>query len=175
MVILIITDESETQASSETPIPATQRFLGSFQTVVRLASELRGMSDVKLLIVTKSYGLVSEDTRLPKYKFSASSQGDAASVRTKIAEHIGNLTASDVVVSALSLEYIAYAFGDDLKPLKGSKAKLIFIASKKLKALLERNGVNAELYPRVGVARVTYQSKQLVMESLRHFIQGRET
>jgi hypothetical protein len=170
MKISIFAEDAGT-TREETDIPFKQFYQGAFLTISGLADQFDEYGDVQLHILSERYGLVRGEAKVDEYIHQDKAEGkDEETVLTMLE----NAAESDVVVILLSAsrfdslvannwERIAdRAKTDSIWCLGAARSSLAGVDFD----LLRQKGCKVVTYERVGVARISNEAREELLEKV---------
>lgn len=168
MDIRIFAEDSET-TRDETDIPFRDYYKGNFRPISSLANQLEKYGTVSIRIISDDYGLVRGDEMVDSY---LSKEGDAKLDNSNILNELCKGASSDVVVILLSTPTFNSLIVDNWSRIaEEARSESIWTlgaARSSLESIdfdiIQRKGCNVITYERVGVARISNEVREELLE-----------
>lgn len=171
MNISIFAEDAGT-TREETDIPFKEFYQGGFLTVSSLANQLDKYGDVQLHILSEEFGLVKGEGNVDEFiPHSQGASDDAGEVLSTISERSSD---SDVVVILLSLSRFDSLVVSNWEQItdraKPGSVWCLGAARSSLDAIdfdpLQQKGCEIVTYERVGVARISNEAREELLEQV---------
>lgn len=152
-----------------TDIPFKEFYQGGFLSISSLAEQLAEYGDVQLHILSEEFGLVRGDETVDEYRQQDRTPSDDEEVRRTVSERAGD---SDVVVILLSSSRFDSLIANNWERIvnhpKPDSIWCLGAARSSLDAIdiapLQQQGCEIVTYERVGVARISNEAREELVE-----------